>query len=161
MSSAEQHKSTKGPLRTLVGTLAGLALLMSAYSATTRYLFPSFAYGWIDELVVYLIVWAMWLAGSLLVSENKHVKADIVDRILSPVWAARIHAAITAIGFVFCSLMAYGGAIVVALSIRLGEYSDSTIALPLWTYYIGFPVGMLLMAWQYARVLLTSREQQQ
>ena len=138
----------------VIGVLTGTALLLASYSAACRYLFPALAQGWVDELVIYFIVWAMWLSGHLLVSEGTHVRADLIGRFVAPVWSARLAAIVAAIGFMFCCLMTYGGVMVVLLSVRLGEYSDSTLALPLWLYYLGFPVGMLLMAWQYLRLLV-------
>ncbi len=140
--------------RKLVGALTGASLLLACYAALSRYLLPSLAAGWVDELVIYLSVWAMWLSGGLLVRQGAHVRADILGGVLSPRLAALLTRIGTALGMAFCALMTYAGAMVVAMSVQLGERSDSELALPLYWYYSGFPVGMALMTWRYWRSLL-------
>ena len=140
--------------RKLVGALTGASLLLACYAALSRHLLPSIAAGWVDELVIYLSVWAMWLSGGLLVCQGAHVHADVLERVLPPRLAALLARAGAVLGLAFCALMTYAGALVVALSVQLGERSDSALALPLYWYYSGFPVGMALMAWRYWRSLL-------
>ena len=135
--------------RKLVGALTGASLLLACYAALSRHLLPGIAAGWVDELVIYLSVWAMWLSGGLLVCEGAHIHADILERVLPPRLAATLARAGAILGLAFCALMTYAGALVVALSVQLGERSDSALALPLYWYYGGFPVGMALMAWRY------------
>lgn len=142
----------------LVGGLTGVALLLAGYAALSRYLFPEFAAGWVDELVIYVTVWAMWLSGSLLVAEQGHVRADVLERFVNPRLARRLARFGVLLGFAFCSLMVYAGLMVVLLSLRLGERSDSVLALPLILYYAGFPVGMALMAWRYWQLVLTGQD---
>ena len=102
----------------------------------------------------------MWLAGSLLVADRAHVRADLLERLTPPRIALALARFGAALGLAFCALMAYAGVRGVALSLRLEERSDSVLALPLWIYYAGFPVGMALMAWRYAQRLLSGREGQ-
>lgn len=141
----------------LVGGLAGLALLLAGYAGLSRYLFPEFAAGWVDELVIYVTVWAMWLSGSLLVAEHGHVRANVLERFVHARLAERLARFGLLLGFAFCALMVYAGLMVVLLSLRLGERSDSVVALPLALYYAGFPVGMALMAWRYWRLVVASQ----
>ena len=136
-------------LRKLVGALAGLGLVLSCYSALSRYLFPAFARGWVDELVIYAIVWSVWLCGGLLAIDGSHVRTDFLSRILPTFWARRVARAADAIGLAFALLLTYAGLLVVATAMRLGETGDSSLTLPLWCYYAGLPVGMALMAWRY------------
>ena len=140
-------------LRKTVGALAGFALLMACYTALSRYFFPMYAKGWMDELVVCVMIWALWLSGGLLVMDGDHVRADFLRRSLSPDWGRRLARAGDALGLAFAMMLTYAGAMVVMLSVRLGETADSTLALPLWTYYAGLPVGMALMTWRYWRRL--------
>lgn len=141
-------------LRQMPGLLAALALLLACYAAAARYLYPSLAGGWVDELVIYLLVWAMWLSGNLLVWDNAQVRADLLERLLrdSP-WAGVLNRAVAILGLAFCLTMTWAGALVTLAAIELGERGDSTIALPLWVYYAGLPVGMALMGWRYAQQL--------
>lgn len=143
----------------IVGGLAGLALLLAGYAALSRYLFPEFAAGWVDELVIYTSVWAIWLSGSLLVAEQGHVRADVLAHFIDARLAQRLARFGLLLGFAFCALMVYAGLMVVALSLRLGERSDSVLALPLYLYYAGFPVGMGLMAWRYWQLVLAEQAQ--
>jgi len=137
-----------------VGTLGMLAILIACYSTATRYLLPSAAPDWGEELVVYLSIWALWLSVGRLVRRNEHVQAEVVVHLASPRiqrWLEGVHAAV---GIAFCAVMGWAGLQVVALSIDIGERSESSLHLPLAIYYIGMPVGMGLMVWGYGQRLL-------
>lgn len=149
MSRMNKRNPTWQLERRIVGVLTGVALILACYAALSRYFFPQFAQGWIDELIIYVVVWSLWLSGGMLVSERGHVQADILQKFIKPALAVQLTLITSALGFAFCAIMTYGGIMVVLLSVRLSEHGDSTLTLPVSFYYAGFPVGMALMGWRY------------
>lgn len=68
--------------RWLIGVIGIAALALAAYQMISRYGFPDAAISWSEEVVVYLLIAAAFLSGSLLVEEDGHVRADLVLRVL-------------------------------------------------------------------------------
>ena len=66
--------------RWLIGVIGIAALALAAYQMISRYGFPDAAISWSEEVVVYLLIAAAFLSGSLLVEEDGHVRADLVLR---------------------------------------------------------------------------------
>ena len=129
----------------LTGVLAALALLLICFEVATRYFLPRYLPDWGAEFVIYFTVWAIFIAGSSLVAESRHVRADIVIRLL-PAGAQRLLEVLNALaGLLFCALIAYYGYEVVEFAHRLDERSESSMLFPLYLYYLCLPVGMALM----------------
>ena len=90
-------------------SLCGLAgLLLAVYQMGTRYLHPAWFVDWAEETVVYLVIWSIWLASSGLVAENRHVRADLVIRLLPGRVQFALEIVNTLVGLGFCGLVFYG-----------------------------------------------------
>ncbi len=70
--------------RRLIGLLGAFALMIGTYQIAGRYIRPEFAAPWANEVGVYVVVWAVFIAGSNLVATDSHVRPDLVLRVLSP-----------------------------------------------------------------------------
>lgn len=140
----------------LIGTLTLLSLLLSIYAIVSRYLTPQFALDWPGEVVVYLITWAFFLAGARAVMDADHVKADLLTNFLSQKWEQYFNIGQDMAATLFCLALMFGGVQVVQLALQLGERSDSSLALPLWVYYLCLPVGLASISCRYAGRLLVS-----
>lgn len=136
--------------RGLVGMLAALALIASGYEIVTRYLLPQYAPDWGEEVIVYLVIWAVFVAGSALVTENRHVRADIVLRLFGTTGQRALEIFNSAASLLFCVLLAWFGWEVVQFSIMLDERSISSLRFPIALYYACLPIGMVLMSIRYA-----------
>ncbi|WP_374448234.1 TRAP transporter small permease [Stella sp.] len=135
-------------------SLCGLAgLLLAVYQMGSRYLQPAWFVDWAEETVVYLVIWAIWIASSTLVEENRHVRADLVIRLLPPAAQYWIEIANTLVGLAFCGLVAWIGIDIVTLAIELDERSTSSLRMPMWLYFACVPVGTGLMALRYVQRL--------
>lgn len=146
-------KAGRNTLETfLVGGTGLIALIIGCYAMIVRYFMPHIAAGWADELVVYLVMWAIWISTSRLVAENCHVHADVVTSLLPAHWQRRLGFLNSILGFFFCSVMAYAACQVVILAFRLQERSESVLQFPLGFYYLSLMVGMLLMAYRYFEI---------
>lgn len=131
-------------------SLCGLAgLLLAVYQMGTRYLHPAWFVDWAEETVVYLVIWSIWLASSGLVAENRHVRADLVIRLLPGRVQFALEIVNTLVGLGFCGLVAWIGIDIVTLAMELDERSTSSLRMPMWIYFACVPVGTGLMALRY------------
>jgi TRAP-type C4-dicarboxylate transport system permease small subunit len=91
----------------LIGLLGGAALLVGTFQVIGRYLNRHFSFEDGDEIVVYLMVWAVLLASSQLVRTDSHVRPDVVLRLLPP-WGQRwLEIFNCSVAFLFCGGLAY------------------------------------------------------
>jgi len=136
----------------LVGTVGILAMVFGAYAMLARYFMPHLAAGWADELVIYLMMWAIWISASRLVAENTHVHADIIVGKLPRHWQRKLLLLNSIFGFFFCSAMAYAAWQVVMMAFKLDEKSESVLQFPIAFYDMSLLAGMLLMAYRYLEI---------
>ena len=140
----------------VIGTLTLLSLLLSLFAIVSRYLTPQYALDWPGEMVVYLITWAFFLAGARAVLDSDHVKADLLTSLLSKKWTLYFAVLQDFCAMIFCLAVMVGGLQVVQFALRLGERSDSSLALPMWVYYLCLPVGLASISCRYAGRLYVS-----
>jgi TRAP-type C4-dicarboxylate transport system permease small subunit len=136
--------------RVITGTVAAIALLISCYEMFTRYFFPRMSPDWGTEVVIYLIVWAVFISGSALVRDNRHVRADLIIRRFPPQWQRGFEVFNCLIGLTFCAVVTKYGIDVVEFAYDVGERSESSLLFPIFLYYLCLPVGMALMTIRYA-----------
>ncbi|HEY4922455.1 MAG TPA: TRAP transporter small permease subunit, partial [Xanthobacteraceae bacterium] len=74
--------------QTLVGLLGLCALVVGLWQVVGRYLDPAHAISYAEEMIVYLVIWAVMITSSQLVRRDGHVRPDLVVRLL-PVRAFR------------------------------------------------------------------------
>ena len=143
----------------LIGSLGLGAVLLSLEVMLTRYVIPQWHADWADEIIIILVLWAVWLSGGRLVSQKAHVTTDIIVNIASPRVLRLLAIPHYLLGLVFCGLYTWAGIEVVAFAVAIGEKSEASLQYPLWIYYLCIPVGMLLVAIRYGQLL--RREWQQ
>lgn len=136
--------------RIVVGLLGGIALVLSAFEIVTRYLFPAYAPDWGEEVIVYVTMWGVFLAGSALVGENRHVRADLLVRLLTPGGQRLTELFNGLAGLLFTGVLAWYGWEVVEFAIDMEETSISSLRFPIAWYYACLPLGMALMCLRYA-----------
>ena len=156
---AEMDSSRSGPFlqeawwdkaeRLLIGLLGVLAMLVGLVQVAGRYIAPRYAISWAEEVIVYLIVWGIMLAGSQLVRTDGHVRPDLVLRAV-PAGARRWMEVLNCVAaLVFCAGLAWYGWSIVATSWQLDERSSSDLQFPMWLYSAAVPTGALLMTGRY------------
>jgi TRAP-type C4-dicarboxylate transport system permease small subunit len=134
----------------VVGLLGAVALLLSAFEIVTRYFLPAYAPDWGEEIIVYVTIWGIFIAGSALVEENRHVRADIIVRLFGSEGQRAAEIFNTLAGLAFTALLAWYGWAVVDFALLLDERSISSLKFPIAWYYACLPAGMALMALRYA-----------
>ena len=136
--------------RTLVGLLGGLAMLVGLVQVAGRYFFPAQAISWAEEVIVYLVVWAVMIVSSQLVRTDGHVRPDLVLRLVPPAGQRWLEAFNCVVALAFCFGMIWYGWQIVDTSLLLEERSSTALEFPMWIYYLSLPVGGVLMTVRYA-----------
>jgi C4-dicarboxylate transporter DctQ subunit len=135
--------------KTLVGVLGLCALLVGSYQIIGRYVDSSLNSGFGDEVIVYLLIWAIMIVSSQLVRHDGHVRPDVVLRLLGPGtqrWL-EVFNCLAALGF--CGAMVWYGWQIVDTAQMMGETSGTELNFPMWIYYLALPVGTGLMFLRY------------
>lgn len=139
--------------RRLVGTLGIAALAMACWQMAERYLLPKLGSVWVEEVVIYLFSWGTFLAVALLVHDDKHVRADVIIRLLPAHLQRRVEFLNCLLGLGFCVIVAWFGGAVAVDAFSLDERSVTGSSIPIWLFYASLPVGMSLSAAWYLRRL--------
>ncbi len=140
--------------RRLVGLLGLAALLIGLVQVTGRYLAPQHAIGYAEEVIVYLVIWAVMLVAGQLVRTDGHVRPDVVLRLLPPQAQRWVEAFNCLVALIFCAGLVWYGWQIVDTALLLDERSSTDLQFPMWIYYLSLPVGGALMAVRYAIRLL-------
>ena len=135
--------------RRLIGLLGAFALLIGTYQIAGRYISPDLAAPWANELGIYVVVWAVFIAGSNLVATDNHVRPDLVLRVLRPQVRRWVEVGNSVCALAFCIGLVWHGAFIVADALEFDERSLSPLAFPMAIYYAALPVGTLLMTVRY------------
>jgi C4-dicarboxylate transporter DctQ subunit len=135
--------------RIVVGLLGALAMIIGLLQVIGRYFFPAHAISWAEEVIVYLIVWAVMIISSQLVRTDGHVRPDLVLRLVPPRGQRWMEAFNCIVALAFCWGMIWYGWQIVDTSLLLDERSSSDLAFPMWIYYSALPVGGVLMGMRY------------
>lgn len=134
--------------RLLTGLLALASVVSAFYGVIMRYVFRS-APDWIEEIIIYMIIWAVFIAASTLAEEKGHVAATLlVERF--PVKGRRILAVfngILALGF--CGIISWYGFWIVLQTHACNEKSPTALHFPLWIAYLSVAVGCTLVGIRY------------
>jgi C4-dicarboxylate transporter DctQ subunit len=133
----------------LAGLFGAAALLVEGYQVFGRYIDPSLAITWGDEVIVYLIVWAIFLASSQLVRTDGHVRPDLVLRLL-PARAQRVvEIGNCLVGLGFCIGLTWLGWQLSYTAFDFDDRSSTGLSFPMWLYYTALPTGGALMSVRY------------
>lgn len=141
----------------VVGGLAFLALALCSYNVFVRWFHPPLTLELSDEVQVYLVIWAVFLALGLVTAADRHVKADLfVSLFPRPVQRGLVVFG-EVLGFLFALLLTGCGIAIAWDSYSFGDLSTTSLRFPLWIYVSALPVGALVMALAYAKRLLDLR----
>jgi C4-dicarboxylate transporter DctQ subunit len=135
--------------RTLAGILGALAMVVGLVQVVGRYFVPAMAISWAEEVIVYLIIWAVMIISSQLVRTDGHVRPDLILRLVPPAGQRWLEAFNCVVALVFCIGMVWYGWEIVDTSLMLDETSSGRLQFPMWIYYASLPAGGVLMTVRY------------
>lgn len=135
--------------QTLVGLLGLIALIVGLIQVIGRYLDPANAIGYAEEVIVYLVIWAIMIVSSQLVRTDGHVRPDLVLRLLRPGAQRWVEVFNCLVALAFCAGMVWYGWEIVDTALLIDERSSTDLQFPMWIYYLALPVGGALMGVRY------------
>jgi TRAP-type C4-dicarboxylate transport system permease small subunit len=123
--------------------------LILTYEVFCRFLFSAPTI-WVQETSIYLYMWTMLAAASYTLQVRKHVHVDlVVDRL--PVYPKLILEALTsAVGAIFCGIVAVQAYEMIAATVRFGKVSATPLRVPLWIPQSALLMGFVLLTFQFA-----------
>jgi len=135
--------------QTLVGVFGLVALAFALWQIVSRYFFPRQSISYAEEVIVYLLIWAIMIVSSQLVRTDGHVRPDLVLNVV-PSGVARCMEVLNCVAaIVFCGALVWYGRQVVDIAWLIDERSASDLRFPMWIYYAALPAGGLLMLIRY------------
>jgi len=135
--------------QTLVGLLGFAALSFALWQVVSRYFFAQQSISYAEEVIVYLMIWAIMIVSSQLVRTDGHVRPDLVLNVVPPNAARWMEIFNCAAAIVFCGALVWYGRQVVEIALLIDERSSSDLRFPMWIYYAALPAGGLLMLVRY------------
>jgi C4-dicarboxylate transporter DctQ subunit len=133
----------------IVGLLGLVALAFALWQVLSRYFLPQGSISYAEEVIVYLMIWAIMIVSSQLVRTDSHVRPDLVLNIV-PGWLLRwLEIFNCAAAIVFCGALVWYGWQIVETARLIDERSASDLRFPMWIYYAALPTGSALMLVRY------------
>jgi C4-dicarboxylate transporter DctQ subunit len=135
--------------QTLVGVLGLAALGFALWQAISRYFFPKESISYAEEVIVYLLIWAIMIVSSQLVRTDSHVRPDLVLNVVPARVARWMEVFNCAAAILFCGALIWYGRQIIDIALLIDEHSPSDLRFPMWIYYAALPAGGLLMLIRY------------
>jgi C4-dicarboxylate transporter DctQ subunit len=133
----------------LVGVLGLAALAFALWQVLSRHFFPQDSISYAEEVMVYLLIWAIMIVSSQLVRTDSHVRPDLVLKVVPASLARSMEVFNCLAAIVFCGGLIWYGRQIVEIALLIDERSASNLRFPMWLYYAALPAGGLLMLIRY------------
>jgi C4-dicarboxylate transporter, DctQ subunit len=134
----------------IVGGLAIVALLLCSYNVVVRYFHPAWTLELVDEVQVYVVIWAVFVALGAVTVADRHVKSDLFVSMFPPKVQRAQQWFIDLLGLAFGVLLLWYGGVVAYQSWSYGDLSTTSLRFPLWIYVSALPAGGLSLAVGYS-----------
>ena len=138
----------------VVGLLGLTALGFGVVQVVGRYVAPHHAIAYAEELIVYLVVWAIMISSSQLVLRDGHVRSDLIVRLVPASKQRWLEVFNCVVALAFVAGLWWYGRQVVETALLLDERSSSDLQFPKWIYYAALPSAGVLMTVRYFLRLL-------
>ena len=130
-----------------------LLIIFSFSQVISRFELVSFSLDWADELSRYTFIALVYVAASLAISKNRHVRVEIIDMLLPERYHAHMALFIDAVWLIFTLALIRSGVIVAMTQI------SSTTPVLQWNmgaFYFIIPVTFSLMALRLVQRIVTT-----
>src|SRR5215469_4358289 len=108
--------------QTIAGLFGLAALLLALWQVVSRYFFPGQAISFAEEVIVYLMIWAIMIVSSQLVRTDSHVRPDLVLNVASPSLKRWMEVFNSVAAIVFCAALIWYGGQVVETALLIDEH---------------------------------------
>jgi len=156
LHASEGPRSRLGRLEDLlVGGFAFGALALCSYNVVVRDLLPSAVLDLVEEVQVYLIVWAVLLSLGSVTLGDRHVKADLFLTMFPPKLRHASEVFANLLGLGFGAMLLWYGVQITYDAWEFNEVSTTSLRFPMWIFIASLPAGGLALAVGYWRRLVT------
>lgn len=109
--------------------------------------------GWTADLAAYGLLYATMFAAPWLVRVKGHVTLESFRRLAPPAVRRGLEILVCLLAVLACLALSWGGISLILDSIARGAIDFRVLAIPRWLLYLPLPIGFLLMAVEFGRVL--------
>lgn len=134
-----------------IGLAIAFASLVLFANVVLRYVFLS-PISWAEELSIYLVIWIVFIGGSVLVRTGGHITVDLLPRALGPALRRALHALVLVLALGFFAVLFHYGLSHTLRVMAAGQRTPIMLA-PMWLTYMAVPVGAGLMFLRAAQML--------
>jgi TRAP-type C4-dicarboxylate transport system permease small subunit len=128
------------------------ALIVMALVVFLQVVLRAFNMGfpWAEELARYLMIWAGFMGASIATKQRRHLKIDVLPRLLSSNGRAKaiVIRLASLISAVFCFFLVKVGYEFVVHSVNTGRTSTS-MGLPIWVVQLAIPITTVVIACRF------------
>lgn len=117
-----------------------------------RYVFHM-PFSWAEEMAIYLIVWIVFIGGSVAVRTRGHIAIDLLPLMLSPINRRRLAIAVGIVMLLFFAVFFYYSG-EHTFRVRAGGQVMPVLQAPMWLAYLAMPVGSFLMGLRTVQALV-------
>lgn len=148
---AEAHDVPEShPIESIVvGGLTALALGLCSYNVIVRLIAPSWTLDFVEEVQVYMVIWAIFLSLGTVTLMDRHVKSDFFINMFPPKLKHSVELLADILGLIFSVFAVYYGSAVAYQAWDFGDVSTTVLRVPLWIYFAALPGGALVMSIAY------------
>ncbi|MCB1362340.1 MAG: TRAP transporter small permease [Rhodobacteraceae bacterium] len=128
----------------IITVLFVIALGLALMGVIGRYVSSQFSLDWIEEITIFIIIWANLLGAARIARRGTHIRVDFLfDRFSAQAqrWAT-LFALTLAIGI--SGFLVWSGWQVVTEAMMWDERTISTLRTPMWIFYLALSVSFAL-----------------
>ena len=133
--------------KALLGSaILGASLILFA-NVILRYFFAK-GLVWAEELVRYLIIWMVFVGGSVAARQSNHINVDVLVNLLPDKPRLLVLRVLRVLAALFCVALCVWGARLTLLIKASGQITPG-MQMPMYWAYLAIPVGSGLMALRF------------
>jgi len=136
---------------TFIGAALAFTSVLLFANVVLRYVFLS-PISWAEEITLYLMVWIVFIGGSVAVRGRGHMAIDLLPLVLSPANRRRLAILVALLALAFFAVFLWYSAQHV-LRIRGSAQTTPVMGAPMWLAYLAMPVGSFLMGLRTVQLL--------
>jgi C4-dicarboxylate transporter DctQ subunit len=134
-----------------IGAAIAFAGCLLFVNVVGRYVFHA-PISWAEEVSLYLIVWMVFIGGSVAMRTRGHIAMDLLPLMLTPANRARLAMFTGSVVLVFLAVLFYYS-LEHTLRVRASGQLTPVLQGPMWLTYLAMPVGSALMFLRMSQVL--------
>src|SRR5438309_9615712 len=108
--------------QTIVGILGLVALAVALWQVLSRYILPEQSISYAEEVIVYLVIWAIMIVSSQLVRTDSHVRPDLVLKVVPAAIARWMEVFNCIAAIAFCAGLVWYGREIVEVALQIDEH---------------------------------------